>query len=188
MLMARNLLFSFTKKVPKAMVYQEVNKIQSIQSKLTNPNLSSQEIRVMKDKGTERPNSSPFLLNEKNGIQGKYFCKNCNTLLYESEDMFESGCGWPSFHTSSLGNVDPTIKNGDFVVGKSGKQGIKDNNIIQYPDSSVGMERTEICCLNCDSHLGHIFKGEGWERILGEGKENRYCVNGISLDFKKDAS
>ncbi|KAL6929216.1 hypothetical protein ACO0SA_002556 [Hanseniaspora valbyensis] len=169
---------------------QQATSIPAIQTKLINPNLTYQEIRVMKDKGTEPPNSSEFLLNEKNGVKGKYFCKNCNTLLYESTDMFESGCGWPSFHTSSSSipseNADTTVKNGDYIVGKSGKRGIKDNNIIQYTDNSMGMERTEVCCLNCDSHLGHIFKGEGWERILGEGKGNRYCINGISLNFEKE--
>ncbi|OBA25630.1 methionine sulfoxide reductase B [Hanseniaspora valbyensis NRRL Y-1626] len=146
---------------------QQATSVPAIQTKLTNPNLTYKEIRVMKDKGTEPPNSSEFLLNEKNGVKGKYFCKNCNSLLYDSTDMFESGCGWPSFHTSSSSipseNADTT-----------------------YTDNSMGMKRTEVCCLNCDSHLGHIFKGEGWERILGKGKGNRYCINGISLNFEKE--
>ncbi|XBW37358.1 hypothetical protein QEN19_002938 [Hanseniaspora menglaensis] len=160
--------------------------IPAIQTKFTNNNLSAQEIRVMRDKGTERPNSSPFLINEKENTSGKYYCKNCDTLLYESANMFDSGCGWPSFHTSSSAVDSTGVKNGEYIVGKSGKQGIKDNNIIQYPDTSLGMARTEICCLNCDSHLGHIFTGEGWEKLFGEGKGNRYCVNGISLNFEKN--
>ncbi|CAI8498869.1 unnamed protein product [Hanseniaspora opuntiae] len=131
----------------------------SIQQQAINPNLTDDELRVMKYKGTERPFTSPFLEHEtKPGFVGKYTCKNCDTLLYESSTMFDSGC----------------------------KIGLKDNNIIQYVDNSLGMQRIEVCCLNCDSHLGHIFKGEGWEKVLGKGKNDRYCINGISLNFEEE--
>ena len=163
------------------------NNIPAIQEKLYNPNLSAAEIHVMRDKGTERPFTSPFLEHEtKPGFVGKYTCKNCDILLYESSTMFDSGCGWPSFHTSAKGNLYPDVANGAEIKGKSGKIGLKDNNIIQYVDNSLGMQRIEVCCLNCDSHLGHIFKGEGWEKVLGKGKNDRYCINGISLNFAEE--
>ncbi len=86
---------------------------------------------------------------------GAYTCGACHTPLFESNSKFESGCGWPSFDKSLQGSIE------------------------YVRDSSFGMIRTEILCANCGSHLGHVFD---------DGPTNtgqRYCVNSLSVDFKK---
>ena len=60
-----------------------------------NPNLTPEQLYVLKDKGTERPNTGKYL---KNKDIGTYYCANCDSPLYSSETKFESGCGWPAFY------------------------------------------------------------------------------------------
>lgn len=88
---------------------------------------------------------------------GVYVCAACGNELFTSDMKFDSHCGWPSFDREIAG-------------GK----------IKTYTDTSHGMVRTEIVCARCDSHLGHIFDDGPTETGL------RYCVNSVSLDFKKD--
>ncbi len=93
--------------------------------------LSPEEYRVTRLKGTERPFSSEMCsLFE----PGKYACICCGTLLFDSGEKFESGTGWPSF-----------------------TQPIKDNAVAYHQDRSYGMRRIETICNTCDAHLGHIF-------------------------------
>lgn len=92
-----------------------------------------------------------------NKEKGIYVCGACGNELFTSDMKFDSGCGWPSF--------DKEIEGG---------------KIIRKKDVTHGMIRTEILCAQCGSHLGHIFDDGPTE--TGE----RYCVNSISLDFKKD--
>ncbi|REJ81029.1 MAG: peptide-methionine (R)-S-oxide reductase [Bacteroidetes bacterium] len=89
--------------------------------------------------------------------KGIYVCGGCGAELFTSEMKFDSHCGWPSFDREIAG-------------GK----------VIQKEDRSHGMIRTEILCANCGSHLGHIFDDGPTETGL------RYCVNSVSLDFKKE--
>jgi methionine-R-sulfoxide reductase len=93
--------------------------------------LTNQEEQVIIHKGTEAPFSGAYWDNKKSG---QYFCKQCAAHLFNSDDKFESGCGWPSF---------------DDEVGNSVKK-------ITDADGF----RVEIICNNCGGHLGHIFKGE----------------------------
>lgn len=86
---------------------------------------------------------------------GSYSCGACKTKLFESNSKFESGCGWPSFDDAVKGMVD-TIE-----------------------DRTHGMIRTEIVCANCGSHLGHVFNDGPTQTGV------RYCVNSLSVDFKK---
>ena len=92
--------------------------------------LSSEEYRVLREKGTEAPNSGVYNLHFDNG---QYICNGCKSEIFDSNSKFKSSCGWPSF--------DQAIK------GK----------IVQKKDFSYGMIRTEILCSNCDGHLGHVF-------------------------------
>lgn len=86
---------------------------------------------------------------------GVYLCAGCNTTLFESKSKFNSGCGWPSFDASISSKVKYSL------------------------DKSMGMIRTEILCNSCNGHLGHVFNDGPTET------GTRYCVNSISLDFKK---
>ena len=86
---------------------------------------------------------------------GTYHCAGCNTPLFESHTKFDAGCGWPSFDASIKGNVAYAL------------------------DKSHGMMRTEIVCSACGGHLGHVFN----DGPTATG--TRYCVNSISIDFKK---
>ena len=93
--------------------------------------LSEEEYRVLREKGTEAPFVGEFVAHFENGI---YTCKGCGERLFDSESKFESGCGWPSFD-----------------------KGIEKGKIKELLDKSHGMMRTEIVCANCNCHLGHVF-------------------------------
>ncbi|MBK9733051.1 MAG: peptide-methionine (R)-S-oxide reductase MsrB [Chitinophagaceae bacterium] len=93
----------------------------------------------------------------KNKDAGTYVCKGCGTALFTSATKYDSGCGWPSFYDA--------IDNGM----------IKTNT-----DYSHGMIRKEITCAKCGGHLGHVF--DDGPHPTG----TRYCVNSLSLDFKKE--
>ncbi|HEU4471610.1 MAG TPA: peptide-methionine (R)-S-oxide reductase MsrB [Flavisolibacter sp.] len=86
---------------------------------------------IARQKGTERPGSSPL---EHIKDKGTYYCAACGNGLFISDTKFESGCGWPSFY-----------------------QPISKESIIYAPDNSHGMSRTEVMCGRCKSHLGHVF-------------------------------
>jgi methionine-R-sulfoxide reductase len=93
--------------------------------------LTPEQYRVLRGKGTEPPFTGEYTNNFK---KGKYVCAACGYELFTSDMKFESHCGWPSFD-NELG--------GDRVIKK--------------PDYTFGMVRTEILCARCGSHLGHIF-------------------------------
>jgi methionine-R-sulfoxide reductase len=93
-----------------------------------------------------------------NKDKGVYVCAACGNELFTSDMKFNSSCGWPSFDKEIAG-------------GK----------IKTQVDTSFGMVRTEILCGRCGSHLGHLF--DDGPTATGQ----RYCVNSVSLDFKKDS-
>lgn len=93
--------------------------------------LTNQQYHILREKGTERPWTGPFLENKEKGV---YECAGCGTELFSSNTKFDSGCGWPSF-------FEP----------------IKSHAIKETKDTSFGMIRTEITCAECGGHLGHVF-------------------------------
>ena len=105
----------------------EINKTEEEWKKELSPN----EYRVLREKGTEAPFNGKFYLNNDKGI---YVCRACGNELFSSEMKFDSGCGWPSF--------DREIEGGKILIQK---------------DTTHGMIRNEIVCARCKSHLGHIF-------------------------------
>ena len=92
--------------------------------------LTPDEYRILREKGTEYPHTGKYNLHFENGT---YHCKGCNQKLFESNSKFDSGCGWPSFDASIPGSVE------------------------YKRDLSHGMIRTEILCSRCGGHLGHVF-------------------------------
>ena len=112
--------------------------------------LTPNEAYVILRKGTERAFTGEYT--EKKD-PGTYICRRCNAALYNSEDKFESHCGWPSFDDEIKGSVKRRLE-------------------------TDGTGRIEIVCNNCGGHLGHVFLGESFT-----AKNTRHCVNSISMKF-----
>lgn len=94
--------------------------------------LTAEEFRVLREKGTERAFTGKYWDNKK---KGTYTCAGCQLPLFDSDTKFKSGTGWPSFY-----------------------EPIKANYVTEYVDNSYGMKRTEVTCGRCDGHLGHVFE------------------------------
>lgn len=113
--------------------------------------LTPEEYRVLREKATEAPFSGKLLHEKRSGM---YKCKLCGNELFKSDAKFDSGTGWPSFDEAIPGAVKQVI------------------------DNSHGMQRVEIVCSKCDSHLGHVFD----DGPTKTGK--RYCLNSVCLDLE----
>ena len=114
--------------------------------------LTPTQFYILREKGTERPFSGDL---EDHG-SGVYHCAGCGAPLFRAETKFDSGTGWPSFHTSMTGRVYEEV------------------------DATLGMVRTEVLCARCGGHLGHVFPDGPPPTGL------RYCINSVSLEFKHD--
>ena len=118
--------------------------------------LTPQQYKILREKGTEAPFSSPLLdMHE----QGQFACAACGQMLFSSEAKFDSGTGWPSFDQALPGAIK-------FIS-----------------DNSHNMQRTEVVCSACGSHLGHVFD-DGPKQTTGQ----RFCINGSCLVHKKPNS
>ena len=116
--------------------------------------LTSEQYEICRNKATESPFSGEYL-NTK--TTGTYNCLCCGNALFHSEKKFDSGTGWPSFW-------DP----------------IDVQSVSTQEDFSMTLERTEVLCKQCDSHLGHVFEDGPQPTGL------RYCINSVSLKLEED--
>ena len=116
--------------------------------------LSPEEFYVLRQAGTEPPHVGEYTDTITEGV---YSCRACGTELFRSTEKFDSHCGWPSFFSPLAGD-----------------------RIIERRDTSHGMIRVEVLCAACESHLGHVFEGEGYDTPT----DLRYCINSISLTLE----
>lgn len=113
-------------------------------------NLTPEQYHVLREKGTEYPGTGKFY---RNFADGMYHCAACGQELFASDTKFDSDCGWPSFDKSITGNVELVA------------------------DNSLNMQRIEVRCSRCGSHLGHVFD----DGPTATGK--RFCINSAALNF-----
>ncbi|WP_231728563.1 peptide-methionine (R)-S-oxide reductase MsrB [Arthrobacter sp. EPSL27] len=118
--------------------------------------LSPEEYRVLRQAGTERPYTGEYWDTHTAGV---YQCRACGTELFTSKEKFDSHCGWPSFWAP-----------------------LAEGTVRYIHDRTLGMDRVEVRCATCDSHLGHVFEGEGY----GTPTDQRYCINSVSLKLVTD--
>ncbi len=115
--------------------------------------LTAEEYAVLRQAATERAWTGELLDESRAGL---YTCAACGAELFQSGTKFDSHCGWPSFYIPSEQDAVELLR-----------------------DSTLGMERVEVRCANCGSHLGHVFD-DAPQTPTGD----RFCMNSVSLSFE----
>lgn len=117
--------------------------------------LSDLEYHVLRESGTEAPFTGEYTETTAAGV---YRCRACDAELFRSDEKFLSHCGWPSFFAP-----------------------LSEDRVRYLEDSSIpGRPRVEVRCSACDSHLGHVFEGEGYNVPT----DLRYCINSVCLKLE----
>ncbi len=115
--------------------------------------LTPEQYRILRQSGTEAPFTGKYLNHKANGM---YTCAVCSAELFSSNTKFESGTGWPSFYDV-----------------------VKNTAVKLTEDRSGGMQRVEVSCATCGSHLGHVFHD-----APNQPTGMRFCINSACLGFK----
>lgn len=118
--------------------------------------LTEEQYQVLREKGTEAPFAGKYVDTTDEGV---YMCAACKTPLFSSKTKYHSGSGWPSFYDV-----------------------LDQGNVELKPDNTHGMERTEVVCATCGSHLGHLFD-DGPTETTGL----RYCINSAALTLDQSS-
>lgn len=117
--------------------------------------LPAEVFNIAREKGTEWAFSGKYWNTD---VNGDYYCAVCGNHLFKSTAKFASSCGWPSFY-----------------------EAIRPNSVNYVPDNTHGMQRVEVTCGRCDSHLGHIFD-DGPAPTY-----KRFCMNSAVLEFEPES-
>ena len=117
---------------------------------------SHRQFRVLRNKGTEAPGTGKL---DKHFEEGVYSCAGCEAPLYISKTKFKSGCGWPAFYDGlyafdllKFRGIESAYLHLSAIPGA----------INRHEDNTLGKSLIELTCAACGGHLGHVFKGEGF--------------------------